>query len=78
MKTEKGHLECIFMDNSREDFEKLCTSVEEFGKDKDMMSFKSKNHSTENSVLLQIVPKREIKRIICRYSEEDMKRVWEE
>ncbi len=39
---DKYFFECIFTDGSKEDFDNLCTTVEEFGSRDDMIAFKAK------------------------------------
>lgn len=74
MNKPNNYFECIFIDGTSVNFDKLCTSITEFTED--MLSFKSKNYDTNNEVLLQIIPKSQIKQIINHYLEDDMKRVW--
>lgn len=78
MEKEKYYIECVLIDNETEDFAKLCNFVEEFGKNGDMLSFKLKNYSTDNELLLQIIPKREIKKIISHCRSQDIKELCEE
>lgn len=77
-RTEK-YFECVFTDGTREEFEHLCTSVEEFGSNKDIIAFKAKDkkYDKDYSVLLQLVPKSQIKQIINHYADSDMKKVFE-
>lgn len=75
---KKTYFECIFADGTKEDFDKLCTTIEEFGRDKDMIVFKSKNYNTDYFITLQIIPKSQIKQIINHYSESDLEKVFEE
>lgn len=78
MNKKEKYFECIFTDGTKEDFDKLCTSVEEFGHNKDMIVFKSKNNNTNYFVTLQIIPKSQIKQIINHYSENDIEKIFEE
>lgn len=73
----KYFFECVFIDGTRENFDNLCTTVEEFGSNDDMIAFKAQNYDTNNSVLLQLVPKSQIKQIINHYNSYDMKKVFE-
>lgn len=41
-----------------------------------MIAFKAKNYDTNNSVLLQLVPKSQIKQIINHYAENDIRKVF--
>ena len=75
---DRAYFECILVDGTRIDFDKLCTSVEEFGKEKDMICFNAKNYDTENRVLLQKNPKTQIKQIINHYKEDDIKECFKE
>ncbi len=42
MERKEKYFECIFTDGTREDFEHLCTTVEEFGINKDMIVLSQK------------------------------------
>lgn len=77
MNKKETYFECIFTDGTKEDFDKLCTTVEEFG-NKDMIVFKAKNNNTSYFVTLQIIPKSQIKQIINHYSKSDIQKVFEE
>ena len=66
----RAYFECILVDGTRVDFDKLCTSIEEFGKEKDIICFYAKNYDTEYRVLLQMIPKSQIKQIINHYKED--------
>ena len=77
MKEKEKYFECIFTDGTREDFDNLCTSIEEYGANKDMITFKAKNYDTTYSVVLQIIPKSQIKQIINHYAENDIKKVFD-
>lgn len=74
---EGCYFECILTNGTKEDFNKLCTTVEEFGINQDMMTFKAKNYENNNSVILQIIPKNQILQIINHYSQDDINSVWE-
>jgi len=74
---DKYFFECVFTDGSKEDFDNLCTNVEEFGSNDDMIAFKAKNYDTNNFVLLQLVPKSQIKQIINHYAENDIKKIFD-
>lgn len=76
---KENYFECIFTDGTREDFDNLCTTIEEYGVNKDMISFKfkTKNYNTTYSVVLQIIPKSQIKQIINHYAENDIKKVFD-
>ncbi len=78
MERKEKYFECIFTDGTREDFEHLCTTVEEFGINKDMIVFKSKNYTTNYFVTLQIIPKSQIKQIINHYADSDLEKVFED
>ncbi len=78
MERKEKYFECIFTDGTREDFEHLCTTVEEFGINKDMIVFKSKNYTTNYFVTLQIIPKSQIKQIINHYADSDLEKVLED
>lgn len=71
------YFECVFTDGTIENFNKLCTKVEEFGEGKDMLLFEVYNNKNNKAVTLQIIPKLHIKQIINRYSESDIKEVFE-
>lgn len=73
----KYFFECVFIDGTIENFDNLCTTVEEFGSNDDLIAFKARNYDTNNSVLLQLVPKSQIKQIINHYNSDDMKKVFE-
>ena len=75
---DRAYFECILVDGTRIDFDKLCTSVEEFGKEKDMICFNAKNYDTEHRVLLQMIPKSQIKQIVNHYKEDDIKKCFKE
>ena len=75
---DRAYFECILVDGTRIDFDKLCTSVEEFGKEKDMICFNAKNYDTEYRVLLQMIPKSQIKQIVNHYKEDDIKKCFKE
>lgn len=77
MDKKEKYFECIFIDGTRENFDNLCTSIEEFGANKDMIIFKAKNYDTDYSVVLQIIPKSQIKQIINHYSQNDIKKVFD-
>lgn len=74
---DKYFFECVFIDGTKEDFNNLCTTVEEFGSNDDMIAFKARNNDTNNSVLLQLVPKSQIMQIINHYAENDIKKVFD-
>lgn len=61
MKTKETYFACSFVDGYVEKFDKQCNLVSEYSKD--MISFKYKNHTTGDEVLLQIVPKARISHI---------------
>ena len=73
MNKEERYFECIFTDGTREDFDKLCTKVDEFGRNKDMIIFMANNNVINKFVVLQIIPKNQIRQIINRYAESDIK-----
>ena len=75
---DRAYFECILVDGTKIDFDKLCTSVEEFGKEKDMICFNAKNYDTEYRVLLQMIPKSQIKQIVNHYKEDDIKKCFKE
>ena len=75
---DRAYFECILVDGTRVDFDKLCTSVEEFGKEKDIICFYAKNYDTEYRVLLQMISKTQIKQIINHYKEDDIKKCFKE
>ena len=75
---DRAYFECILVDGTKIDFDKLCTSVEEFGKEKDMICFNAKNYDTGHRVLLQMIPKTQIKQIINHYKEDDIKKCFKE
>lgn len=72
--------ECTLVDGTREDFDKCCTYIEEFGSNRDMIAFKAVNLKSDNdkSLLLQIIPKSEIKQIINHCSKSDIQNVYDE
>lgn len=72
MDRKEKYFECIFIDGTRENFKKLCTTIEEFGSNKDMIVFKAKNYITDYFVILQIIPKSQIKQIINHYAEDEI------
>ena len=71
----KYFFECVFIDGTKEDFDNLCTTVEEFGSD--MIAFKAKNYNTNDFVLLQLVPKSQIRQIINHYADSDINKIFE-
>lgn len=75
---KKKYFECIFIDDTRENFDTFCNSVDEFGKNNDMLAFKLKNLESDEFVLLQLIPKSQIKQIINHYSESDIQKVFQE
>lgn len=75
---DKYFFECVFIDGTKEDFDNLCTTVEEFGSNDDMIAFKAKNYTTNDSILLQLVPKSQIKQIINHYANSDMMKVFKD
>ena len=75
---DRAYFECILVDGTRTDFDKLCNSVEEFGQEKDMICFNAENYNTGHMVLLQIIPKSQIKQILNHYKEDDIKKYFKE
>ncbi len=71
----EGYFECIFTDGTKEDFDKMCTSVEGLGGDNDMVLFKVTSIDGNKFLLLQIIPKSQIKQIINHYAESDLKKI---
>lgn len=72
----KYFFECVFIDGTREDFDTLCTTVEEFGNSNDIIAFKAKNYNTNDFVLLQLIPKSQIKQIINHYADDDINKIF--
>lgn len=60
----KSYFECVFVDNEKEDFGKKCTYIKEFGKNGDMLSFGFEQCYLEQSTILQIIPKSQIRKIV--------------
>lgn len=73
---KKSYFECIFLDGTIENFNKLCTKIDEFGKSNDMVSFNAHNSRNGKFVVLQVIPKSQIKQIVSHYSESDIKEVF--
>lgn len=59
--SKETYFACSFIDGYVEEFDKQCNLVSEYSKD--MISFKYKNHTTGDEVLLQIVAKARISHI---------------
>lgn len=77
MKKEKQYFECVFIDGTKEDFEKLCTEVDDnWNNYKDMVAFKAINHETGEYIVLQIISKSQIRQIINHYTKEDIEKVF--
>lgn len=73
----RAYFTCILVDGTEITFQNLCTCVKEFTED--MIGFYADSHGT--SLLLQIIPKVQIRRIINHYTEsslEKIKKLWEE
>lgn len=70
MNKDKSYFECILIDDTNLQFDKLCSKIDEYGKNKDMIVFKAKN--LEMELVLQIIPKNQIKRIVNNYTTEDL------
>lgn len=51
--------------------------IEEYGANKGMITFKAKNYDTTYFVVLQIIPKSQIKQIINHYAKNDIKKVFD-
>ena len=69
-----GYFECVFSDCTKEDFDKLCTSIG-FDSDNDTVLFKAKAIDNDRFLLLQIIPKSQIKQIINHYAESDLQKI---
>lgn len=76
--SSRGWFECVFVDGVREDFNRLCTSIEEFGSRADMFLFKAEAIKNDKFILLQIIPKAQVKQIINHYVESDIKEILKE
>ena len=74
---DKYFFECVFIDGTKDNFSKLCTAVEEFGNNNDMIMFKAKNFNTNDFVVLQIIPKHQIRQIINHYVDGDINKIFE-
>lgn len=73
-----AYWECDLVDGTKIGFDKLCTSIEEFGETRDILCFYAKNLNTGRRVLLQMIPKTQIKQIINHYKKNDIKKCFEE
>lgn len=58
----------FFVDGEKEDFEKKCTYIKEFGRNGDMLSFIYEQYNSEQSKVLQIIPKSQIQKIVQQNS----------
>ena len=73
----RAYFTCVLVDGTEINFKNLCTCIKEFTED--MMGFFADSHG--KSLLLQIIPKAQIKRIINHYTEsslEVIEKLWEE
>lgn len=73
MRVEKGYMECILVDDTKLEFDKLCTTVREFTSDS--YSFIMKNFNTKAELLLAIIPKCQVKYILSHNTEEELEKV---
>lgn len=69
----ENNIECQLIKGTTIDFNGICNQVREFTPD--TFAFVCKNFDTSLEIILEVIPKNQIKRIIFNHSEDDVKKV---
>lgn len=73
-----GYYICELTDGTIINFNKLCTEIAEFEQSSDMMCFFAANFETGEKLVLDIIPKKQIKRIVNNFSLVTLDEIWPE
>lgn len=70
----ESYFECVLIDGEQINFGKRCNYIDEFGTD--MIAFEARNFTNDDHILLQIIPKRQIRQIINNCPKEMFDRLY--